>query len=183
MPRKITRELLDGFLIEVQDSLEIVGDRLRSLGQGEWEEAALEEAHRLAHSIKGAALMVRFPAVELIARLLEEVLEEGLTSEQVSQESVLATSLELWELLSRYLLGLKEKNLREETLLSDAVGAYCNHFPELEDEQMAGCRSRSILRSTRRVCNALERTRRPGALPRKTPDANDADDRHRPGDH
>ncbi len=137
MPRKITRELLDGFLIEVQDSLQTVGDRLQALGQGAWEESALEEAHRLAHSIKGAALMVRFPSVELIARLLEEVLEEGLTGEETSHENVLATSLELWELLCRYLHGLQEKNLKEETLLSDAVGAYCNHFPELEDEQMA----------------------------------------------
>ena len=137
MPRKITRELLDGFLIEVQDSLLTVGDLLQSLDQGEWDPSALEEAHRLAHSVKGAALMVRFPAVELIARLLEEVLEEGLTNEEASHENLLATSFALWNSLSAYLEGLHQKSLKEETLLSDAVGAYCNHFPELGEEQMA----------------------------------------------
>ncbi len=138
MSRKITRELLDGFLVEVQDSVRTAGDLLQSLDHGEWDPAALEEAHRLAHSVKGAALMVQFPAVELVARLLEEVLEEGLTNDNAPHENILATSFALWSALCGYVEGIEGRNLKEETLLSDAVGAYCNHFPELDEEQMAG---------------------------------------------
>lgn len=135
MPRKITRELLDGFLVEVQESLLTIGELLQTLAAGEWEEAAAEEAHRLAHSVKGAALMVRFPSLELLARLLEETLEDGLTKEAESREEVLATSFQLWELLAAYMEGLEQQSLEEERLLSEAVAAYCNHFADLDPEQ------------------------------------------------
>lgn len=135
MPRKITRELLDGFLVEVQESLLAIGDLLQTLGTEDWNTPAAEEAHRLAHSVKGAALMVRFPSLEILARLLEETLEDGLTNETASHENVLATSFQLWELLAGYVEGLEQHSLDEEPLLTEAVAVYCGHFSDLETEQ------------------------------------------------
>jgi chemotaxis protein histidine kinase CheA len=137
MPRKISRELLQGFLAEVQDSLAAIGELLQTLAQGEWEKPTLEECHRLAHSIKGAALMVQFPSLELIGRLLEEVLEDAMAKEDAVQETVLATCFALWESLAGYVEGLNQNTLNEEHILTEAVGAYCDFFPSLGEEQVA----------------------------------------------
>ncbi len=129
--------MLEGFLAEVQDSLTAIGELLQTLAQGNWEKAALEECHRLAHSVKGAALMVQFPSLELIGRLLEEVLEEALTHENADREKVLATCFALWELLAGYVEGLSQNTLNEENILTEAVAAYCDLFPNLEEDRIA----------------------------------------------
>lgn len=137
MARKITRELLDGFLAEVQDSLTAIGELLATLAQGQWERPSLEEVHRLAHSVKGAALMVQFPSLELIGRLLEEVLEEALSKEDANREKVLEASFALSGSLLSYIEGLKQQSLDEENILTLAVAAYVELFPNLGDEQVA----------------------------------------------
>ena len=135
MPRKITRELLDGFLEEVQDSLVVVGDLLEKLSDGDWDSGAVKEAHRLAHSIKGAALMVQFPSLEILGRLLEYVLDDGMSNEACSKDRVLDSASTLWQLLAAYMQGLSDNDLDEETILGAAVIAYCEHFPELDPEE------------------------------------------------
>ena len=136
MARKITRELLDGFLVEVQESLNSIGDLLQTLAQGDGDPSTVEEAHRLAHSIKGAALMVQFPSLELIARLLEDVLEDILSNQEESQDNGYSTAFALWESLTAYADGIQQKSLSEETILSEAVAVFCEYFPTLEKEQV-----------------------------------------------
>ncbi len=114
-----------------------MSDLLQTLAESEWEQATLEEAHRLAHSVKGAALMVRFPSLELIARLLEDVLEDALSHAEASHENVLAASFTLWELLAGYMEGVSQKSVDEETILSEAVAAFCDYFPDLAEDRIA----------------------------------------------
>ncbi len=136
MPRKISRELLDGFLIEVQDSLVSIGELLQTLAAGQWEQSVLEEAHRFAHSVKGASLMVQFPSLELLARLLEETLEDAMTKEEGEGLAALTTAFTLWELLAGYMEGIAQNSVSEEMILTEAVSAYCLHFPELEEDHI-----------------------------------------------
>jgi chemosensory pili system protein ChpA (sensor histidine kinase/response regulator) len=77
MTAPIDRELLAGFIAEVRGYLPRIRAGVDAWRGGAEAGAALEEAHRFTHSIKGAAAMVGLGVLSQIANLLEEALEDA----------------------------------------------------------------------------------------------------------
>lgn len=76
----LMRELLQAFHAEAPDHLQTLNQALLQLErqpEGEGRTAFLQEAFRAAHSLKGAARAVSFPAIEKLAHGIEDVLKQA----------------------------------------------------------------------------------------------------------
>src|ERR1039458_3848165 len=76
MAKTINRELLAAFTSEVKSYLPLVRRSFQSLNEDPSRLEVLEDAHRLVHSIKGAASMLGLSALGHMAFLEEEAIEE-----------------------------------------------------------------------------------------------------------
>jgi chemosensory pili system protein ChpA (sensor histidine kinase/response regulator) len=123
MEKIINREMLAGFSDEVKSYLPRVRKDFAELAADPALTDVLEEAHRLLHSIKGAASMLGLSALGHMVYLAEEAVEE-IASGQLVWSPRTAEALEL--VLSRieyYLETLEAGTLRERPILTDAVKA------------------------------------------------------------
>ena len=121
MPKSISRELLAGFTDEVKSYLPRIRQCFDSLTANPEGVDALEDAHRLVHSIKGAASMLGLSALSHIAFLEEEAIEE-VASGQIAWDATAAAALE--HVLSRitaYLETLAAGSIQDRPFLSDVV--------------------------------------------------------------
>ncbi len=133
----IDRALLRGFADEVRDYVPQVREALETLLADPSRLDVLEEAHRLAHSVKGAASMVGLPALSHVAWMEESLIEElagralewnshtahilsnGIASMHQYLEQVLAGSPEARKTLERVLTSFRR--LRHEPEAGDAA--------------------------------------------------------------
>lgn len=133
----IDRALLRGFADEVRDYVPQVRGALETLLADPGRLDVLEEAHRLAHSVKGAASMVGLPALSHVAWMEETLIEElagraldwnshtayilanGIASMHQYLEQVLAGSPESRKTLERVLTSFRR--LRNEPEAGDAA--------------------------------------------------------------
>jgi len=82
MRRRVDREILQGFVEEAQSYLPRVSKIVETVSTNGSDVEALEEAHRLLHSIKGAAAMIGLTPLAHVALLPEELVEEVLEQRQ-----------------------------------------------------------------------------------------------------
>lgn len=76
MARHVDRAALAGFIAEVSDYLPVIRQAAEMPATAEDLAEALEQAHRLLHSIKGTASMIGLSALSHVAWLAEELMED-----------------------------------------------------------------------------------------------------------
>ena len=121
MAKTINRELLAAFTSEVKSYLPLVRRSFQSLNEDPSRLEVLEDAHRLVHSIKGAASMLGLSALGHMAFLEEEAIEEiacGQLPWSIPAAEVVERVLALVE---TYLDTFNAGMLREAPLLAEAV--------------------------------------------------------------
>lgn len=88
-------ELLEGFLLEAIEHLDVVGRLLPDLTDAPDKKDQLQQVRRSIHTLKGAAGVVGFPAVSQLAHRMEDVLDDlyddGMTLTPPVKELLLAT--------------------------------------------------------------------------------------------
>lgn len=121
MPKTINRDLLAGFAGEVKSYLPQIRESFRTLTADPARTEALEEAHRLTHSIKGAASMLGLSALSHMAFLAEEVIEEVASRQLDWNPNTTAAVERVLALCETYLDQLASGALRERPILGEAV--------------------------------------------------------------
>ena len=135
MTRSIDKAILAGFVEEVRGYLPTITAGINSLRKNPHQPQVLEETHRQAHTIKGAASMVGLASLSHIAYYLEDTLE-GIAAGQLDVDDKTAALLrQITAQIEGYLEGVLSGTLRERPLLEEATRAYrrLQGLPEKED--------------------------------------------------
>ena len=92
MTRSIDKAILAGFVEEVRGYLPSITAGINSLRKNPHQPQVLEETHRQAHTIKGAASMVGLASLSHIAYYLEDTIE-GIAAGQLDVDDKTAALL------------------------------------------------------------------------------------------
>ena len=136
MPRSIDKAILVGFVEEVRSYLPAITEGIKSLHKNPHQPEVMEETHRYAHTIKGAASMVGLAGLSHIAYYVEEALEEIAAGQMVMNDETAALLRKTVTQIEGYLEGVLSGTLRERPLLAEVIRAYrrLRGLPEEEDE-------------------------------------------------
>ena len=136
MTRSIDKAILAGFVEEVRGYLPIITEGIRSLHEDPHQPEVIEETHRYAHTIKGAASMVGLAGLSHIAYYVEEALEGVAAGQLVMGDETAALLQETVAQIESYLGDVLSDTLRERPLLAEVTRAYRRLWglPEKEDE-------------------------------------------------
>ncbi|MDQ3652867.1 MAG: Hpt domain-containing protein, partial [Acidobacteriota bacterium] len=110
------KEILIGFLEEAMGYLPAIRQGIEDYFTDATRLDALEEAHRLMHTIKGASSMVGFADLSHVAHAVEEMLDEMLAGQRTMDEE---TAINILTTLDEIESSLNE--LSKETLLEAAI--------------------------------------------------------------
>jgi chemosensory pili system protein ChpA (sensor histidine kinase/response regulator) len=124
MAARIDKETLAGFIDEVTGYIAKIRKNLESLRSNPGHMDALEETHRLVHSIKGAASMVGLSSLGHIAYFAEEAVEDtasGKLEWNAPAFSAMSRTLGQMEL---YLEQVVAGTLRERPILSEVIKTF-----------------------------------------------------------
>jgi len=136
MTRSIDQAILAGFVEEVRSYLPAITEGIDSLCENPDQNQVMEEAHRYAHTIKGAASMVGLAGLSHIAYYLEETLEGIAAGHLAVNDETAAFLHKSIAQITDYLDGASKGTPCEQSLLAEATQAYrrLRGLPEGEDE-------------------------------------------------
>ena len=103
MPPKI--EMIKNFIEEVESYIPTLANGLESLQKNAAQSDALEESHRLVHTIKGASSLVGLNGLSHIAFQMEEYLEDIVEGKQEFSDQAFNTMQKTVEFFREYCLG------------------------------------------------------------------------------
>ncbi len=136
MARTVDREVLVGFVEEARGYLPVILRDIEVCRADPTRLDALEEAHRHAHTIKGAAAMVGLAGLSHIAFHVEEALEEIAAGQLPLDDPAVAVLRQTVTQMDGYLDGVLRGDLRERPLVAEVTLAFrrLRGLPETEDQ-------------------------------------------------
>lgn len=136
MPRKVSLEVLVGFIEEAKGYLPTILRNIEVFRADPARLDAMEESHRFIHTIKGASSMVGLSGLSHIAYYVEEALEEIGAGQLAMNDETAALLRKTVTQIEGYLDGVLSGTLRERPLLAEVTLAYrrLRGLPEEEDE-------------------------------------------------
>lgn len=137
MVKKIDPEMLIGFIEEAHSYLPKALDCIEKFKKDPKQLKELREAHRIFHTIKGAAAMVGLAALSHIAYFAEETLEDVESGELVFNQNVVELLISVVSQIEHYLEGLLSGALDEQAILIEIIKTFrrLKGLPEAEDEK------------------------------------------------
>lgn len=129
--------IIKDFIGEVQSYIPTLGKNLDLLSQSPDNADALEELHRLAHIVKGAASMVQLLGLSRIADQMEDVLEDIIAGKLEFDDAVAGTMRETIDQFNIYAQHYGTTAMDEHGLISKTILAYrrLRNLPESDDEE------------------------------------------------
>ncbi len=136
MARYLDRDIIAGFVEEVEEYLPKIHQGLEHLRQHPTELDGLEEIHRVTHSIKGAASMVGLTALSHIAFFEEEALEDLASGKLKCTPAVIELLQNTAAQIEAYIGELMDGTLQEAAVLTTVVQWFrrLRNQPESGDE-------------------------------------------------
>jgi len=119
MPPKI--EMIKNFFEEVGSYIPTLIDGLESLKNEPGQSEALEESHRLVHTIKGASSLVGLTGLSLIAFYMEEYLEDIIAGKQEFSDNAFNTMQNTVELFREYCRGYMNGGAASRAMLKETA--------------------------------------------------------------
>ena len=119
MPPKI--EMIKDFFEEVGSYIPTLINGLESLKNEPGQNEALEESHRLVHTIKGASSLVGLNGLSHIAFQMEEYLEDIVEGKQEFSDQAFNTMQKTVELFRQYCLGYMNGGVASRAMLKETV--------------------------------------------------------------
>jgi chemosensory pili system protein ChpA (sensor histidine kinase/response regulator) len=119
MPPKI--EMIKNFIEEVGSYIPTLINGLESLKKDAEQSEALEESHRLVHTIKGASSLVGLNGLSHIAFYMEEYLEDIIAGKQEFSDEAFNTMQKTVELFREYCLGYMNGGVASRAMLKETV--------------------------------------------------------------
>jgi len=136
MAAHIDKEVLLGFIEEAKSYLPVIRQGLATFQADSTRVEALEEAHRHAHTIKGAASMVGLAGLSHIAYFVEETLEAIGAGQLDMNEETVAWLGQTLIYIEVYLENILDGSVEERPLLIEVTQSYrrLRGLPAEEDE-------------------------------------------------
>ncbi len=119
MPPKI--EMIKNFIEEVGSYIPVLTNGLESLKKDADQSEALEESHRLVHTIKGASSLVGLNGLSQIAFQMEDYLEDIIAGKQKFSDEAFNTMQKTVELFREYCLGYMNGGVPSRAMLKETV--------------------------------------------------------------
>ncbi|MFM9964161.1 MAG: response regulator [Planctomycetaceae bacterium] len=117
----MSREAIESFVDEIRDELPRMRRAFAIMHACLDDREALFEAHRLTHSIKGTAALVRVMTLSRIADLQEQLLERIMDGRLTMDDLIRDTLERLTDITEAFADGLLAGNVPEDRLLAEAV--------------------------------------------------------------
>jgi chemosensory pili system protein ChpA (sensor histidine kinase/response regulator) len=135
MTRTVSREVLQGFIEEAESYLPTIVKLVDVIKANPKQAEALEESHRLVHTIKGASAMVGLAGLSHIAFNVEEALEEIAAGQLAMDNETAALIRETIAQIKNYLSSVWAGSLNEKPILTEVTLAFrrLRGLPEIED--------------------------------------------------
>lgn len=127
-------ELLEAFMMEAEEHLEVVSRQLRALEKDPRDRIAAEEIRRSVHTLKGAAGMVGFRGISRIAHRMEDLFDRLKDGGLALDGALLATLFQASDALHDLLKGDRSDALRTN------LAQLSQSFDRLEDLPSARAR-------------------------------------------
>jgi len=110
-------DIVDFFLVEASEHLQILNDGLLSLEENNEELGVVDEIFRSAHTIKGSAAMLGFTIISKLAHKMEDLLGKIRNRETPLSESVIDLLLQTVDTLTMQVEGIPNGVEEDESLL------------------------------------------------------------------
>ena len=121
---KVSRDVLVGFVEEVNGYFPVMAEGIASFQPDSKDKSGLEEAHRHAHTIKGASSMLGFAGLSHIAYYVEEILDNIMVGKHKMDENTQEFLFLSLGHVEKYLNDLVDGSLEERPLVEEATLAY-----------------------------------------------------------
>jgi chemosensory pili system protein ChpA (sensor histidine kinase/response regulator) len=137
MSNYIDPEVMVGFIAEAKSYLPIISKGIREFSNNPQEMEKLEDAHRYAHTIKGASSMVGLVALSHVAFYLEEAIEKLGAEQLVPSKNNVALLERVIAQIDVYLDSALSGSIDERQLLAEATRTIrrLHGLPEEKDEE------------------------------------------------
>lgn len=131
----IDRDVLIGFVEEVRANLSVIVDAVETLKKDGAAPGALQDAHRMFHTTKGASSMIGFAALSHIAYYAEEAIEDVMAGQLPLTPEVIETLLHTVRQVESYVGGLAAGTLAERPIVETTVAKFrrLRKLPETGD--------------------------------------------------
>jgi chemosensory pili system protein ChpA (sensor histidine kinase/response regulator) len=155
----IDRDVLIGFVEEVRANLSVIVGAVETLKKDGAAPGALQDAHRMFHTTKGASSMIGFAALSHIAYYAEEAIEDVMAGQLPLTPEVIETLLHTVGQIESYVGGLAAGTLAERPIVETTVAKFrrLRKLPETGDAAAV----LELRRLPRRRFRAAHRRRRP----------------------
>ncbi|MGE3541021.1 MAG: chemotaxis protein CheW [Candidatus Tectimicrobiota bacterium] len=134
MAKKLDQKILAGFVRETRLYLPEIRQGLNQFYQDVTQREALDEALGYAHTIKGASLMVGFPALSQLAGCAEETLQQVAAGTRAIDPPCLTWCEHVLEQIEQYLEGLLAGDAEQPAL----VAAVLQEFRDFQGLSVPG---------------------------------------------
>jgi chemosensory pili system protein ChpA (sensor histidine kinase/response regulator) len=131
----IDRDVLIGFVEEVRANLSVIVGAVETLKKDGAAPGALQDAHRMFHTTKGASSMIGFAALSHIAYYAEEAIEDVMAGQLPLTPEVIETLLHTVGQIESYVGGLAAGTLAERPIVETTVAKFrrLRKLPETGD--------------------------------------------------
>ena len=117
-------EMIKNFIEEVRSYIPTLINGLESLKNEAEQTDALEESHRLVHTIKGASSLVGLNGLSQIAFQMEEYLDDIIAGKHEFSDQAFNTMHKTIELFREYCLGYLNEGVASRSMLKETVLAF-----------------------------------------------------------
>jgi len=150
MSNYVDREVMVGFIAEAKSYLPIISKGIREFSANPREMEKLEDAHRYAHTIKGASSMVGLAALSHVAFYLEEAIEKLGAEQLVPSQQNVALLERVIAQIEVYLDSALSDSIDEKQLLAEATRTIrrLHGLPEEKDQEAVDQAISSVVSQT-----------------------------------
>jgi chemosensory pili system protein ChpA (sensor histidine kinase/response regulator) len=126
-------DIVDFFLVEASEHLQILNDGLLSLEENNEDLSVVDEIFRSAHTIKGSAAMLGFIIISKLAHKMEDLLGKIRSRETSLSESVIDLLLQTVDTLTMQIEGIPNGIEEDESLLLMFTDLYAEFLEPSEE--------------------------------------------------
>jgi len=124
MPRSSANEIIEGYIEEVKSYIPSLIQGIKSLREQPDQNEALEETHRLVHTIKGASAMVGIHGLSHVACQMEDALDDMLSGKLVFDDRAFQAMSRAIDHFQAYCTDFADKGVEPHVMLRETVSAF-----------------------------------------------------------
>ena len=124
MPISSNSEIIQDFIAELKNYIPTLVDNIDCLKKDPGQKKALEELHRLVHTIKGASSLVGITSLSQIALIMEEILDDIMAGAISFTDELFSVMTQTVAKFEKYSTKLIDGEIDEQSLIEETTAAF-----------------------------------------------------------